>query len=476
MSFFRSLGRRRRHKLNELAYLRELMYSKHPGMVNDAYANQNATYPSAFMVIPGTSNPVTGTTPPVPPPPPCLSFGASLSTNGTINITKTASLFSTSNFRLAMLDSGVTHARWQMQWASIERPVQTTSSTAIAPGSVTITVTSWLANFVNGATIDIEIDSNSKGETVTLTAVNMAGSTITATFANSHSGTYMVSAHPANGSTPGNSGSPATVLAYDWSILDDYVIQCKTDGIFPVFVLQNAPPWHQTPLAIDASKNVPVAADAATFATAVMQRVYNTDNAAIGSFEVANEGFNTGLLTANNASQMFSQMNTLLSTVRPAVKAVSSSTIIGAPAELNAQTANINVWIPNFFSSNCYTFVDYVNFHFYPQNGPDNPITGNSGLQQWLAAWSSGLESVEINIPVWMTESGWTIGVIGDAAYSNYLNTMYSDFVAFIDTGPSAVFFLYDLDAIVPAKHFNDGSTNQSYKTWKANIAATPRC
>ncbi len=84
------------------------------------------------------------------------SYGACLDSGGTANAA--GSLLSTSNTLKAILDSGVTRVRWQIEWYSIERAVQTTSATAVAgAGTQTITVAAWLANFaVAGQTFLID--------------------------------------------------------------------------------------------------------------------------------------------------------------------------------------------------------------------------------------------------------------------------------------------------------------------------------
>jgi hypothetical protein len=397
------------------------------------------------------------------------AYGASLDSGGSPN--GSGSLFSTSNFLRAINDSGTSRARYQIEWNSIERAVQTTSATAVgSAGSATITLAVVPANFIVGASVLVDA-SGSQQETVAITA--QAGLTITATFAKTHSGTYPVAIIPTAGDTPSSSGSPARVAAYDWSVLDDMITACQSNGLFIDFVLQNAPVWHQTTLSIDASKPIAVAADAATFMTdlyAHLQSAFGAKNQ-FYSVEIANEGFNTGLLTSGNASSMFGQMFTLLNTVAPIIRSNSPNTLIGAPAELNQQTTNISAWTTGFFAANCHTLVDYVNFHFYPTADPDSPTAGLSGFQQWIASWQSAMTAAGSFLPIWVTEFGWTMGVVGDSNYNAYITTIFNDAVA---SGGVAAIFLYNLDSIVPALHFNDGSTNTTYRTWKNFIATHP--
>lgn len=67
--------------------------------------------------------------------------------------------------------------------------ITTTSSTAVSPGSVTITCGSVSGAAVGGLVV---VDSGGVQETVTITAFDTTNVTITAVFANAHSGTYPV--------------------------------------------------------------------------------------------------------------------------------------------------------------------------------------------------------------------------------------------------------------------------------------------
>lgn len=112
--------RRRRHKLNELAYLRELMYGQHPGMINDAYANQNATYPTIYSFIPGA---LSGT-----PPLPRQDIGY------TQNVTSSFSLSPTDIADLQGIGNRVV-VRYQQKWIQFQ-PTSSTFTPANLDASV----------------------------------------------------------------------------------------------------------------------------------------------------------------------------------------------------------------------------------------------------------------------------------------------------------------------------------------------------
>lgn len=113
------LGIGQRKRLNELQYLRELMYGQHPGMINDAYANQNATYPSIYQFIPGGTS---------LPPLPRQDIGY------TQNVTSSFSLSPTDISDLQGIGNRVV-VRYQQKWIQFQ-PTATSFTPANLDASV----------------------------------------------------------------------------------------------------------------------------------------------------------------------------------------------------------------------------------------------------------------------------------------------------------------------------------------------------
>lgn len=394
------------------------------------------------------------------------AYGACLFSTG--DASSRGNIFGESNFLLSILDSNVSQVRFQIPWESIERPVQSTSQTTIAAGVRTIVIDAPIpANFANGVHVNVGVGSSQEEVTIT----TWSSPNLTATFAKAHTGPYPVMVIPQDGDTPDSCGSPARVQAYDWTAVDDYVRVCQGFGLYCVFVIQNAPDWHIETLAIDGSNTVAKAADSATFTTALMQRIITIDKAPIQVLEVANEGFNSGLLTSGNAASMFSQMVTLMTSIRTSALAVQDTLVIGAPCALTLNGTNMSAWVNGFFDAGCHLLTDYGAFHFYPPRGPDDPDVGKAGFNALVAIWESAEAARGLTFPVKITEVGWTMSTVGDATYNGYLTTLIADYIAH---PLLSALYHYDLDAIVPGTHFNDGSTNTSYVTWKNAVAASP--
>lgn len=379
-------------------------------------------------------------------------------------------LLPTQNIPNAMTNSGASVFRYIINWAGIERAVQTTTTTAVtATGSQTITLASMPSAFFVGTTVIIEPTSSTKREVVTVTAIS--GNNLTATFAKTHTATsYVVSTNPQTGDTPDSSGSPARVQPYDWSVVDSLVTTAQSKGLLLDFVLTNAPTWHQQALAIDPTNNVSVASDAVTFTNALLSRyAANTFYA----FETANEGFNSALLTSSNASSMFSQMYTLVSSIASVVRSLSPQTLVGAPAELNKTSANVSAWINGFIAANCPSLVDYVNIHYYNgNNGPTNPNAGEVSFPTWWAQWKTALPSK----PLWVTEFGWTLlknnnGGVPDATLAQYIQQFI---LSAISSNYIQRIIYYNLGQIAPGSNQNQDFTKQSYKEWKGYVKTQP--
>lgn len=395
-------------------------------------------------------------------------YGAAL--DATASPTFAGNLLSGQNIINAMTNSGTPVMRYLINWEGIERAVQTTTTTPVnVTGSATITLASIPANFGVGVTVMIEPGLNNKQENVTITA--LSGNNMTATFAKTHTASsYAVAVIPQTGDTPASSGSPARVQPYDWSVVDDMVTTCQTRGFAIDFVLTNAPFWHLEHLAIDNGNNVSIASDAAAFATILLAR-YPANT--FYSFETANEGFNSALLTSGNASAMFTQMYNLISALRSVIQSASPNTLIGSPAELNKTTANVTAWINGFIAANCPSLVDYVNIHYY--NGTSSPVSPNTGevaFAQWWQQWHTALPTK----PLWVTEVGWTLlknnnGGVPDATLANYIQTLL---LSAINSNYVKRVIYYNLGQIAPGNNQNQDFTKLSYKERKGYVRTQP--
>lgn len=360
--------------------------------------------------------------------------------------------------------------RWQIDWRNIENPVSTTLATAVTTtGSQTVTVNAWLAGFANGN--QILFGTSKHGEYITITGSNQANKTITATFGQTH-----LVGDPVSAAQPGDNplSSPSTVLPYDWSLIDDLVTVSQANGFHIIFPIQSAPPWHQEPLSSDATRGVPVPADAAFF---LKQLLLHTGPGIFFSIEANNEGFGGSSV---DLGQFTNQMIPTLQQMRPIVEQYSPGTLFGAPAELDNTITNATQWWNNFYSTGAYTYVDYGNIHFYPGGDPDTAGAGKCTFLQRLSIITQAQtnNNAPHSLPIWLTEWGWTRlnsagtnGGVPDATLATYITKLLTEAM---NSGMMQRVTYFNLGDIAPGTGSTQNFSTLAFQAWANFINQHP--
>lgn len=277
---------------------------------------------------------------------------------------------------------GIPAMRVQIHNASVDtaQVVNTTSATAISPGVATVTPAS-----MSGITVGQQLflyggtGAPTNSETTTVTAVT--GSTFTATFAQAHSGAYVISGE-----------------TYTWTTMDTEVNLALSTGMQVVLTLEGFASWWQD------SCGLPTWYGMQAWGQQVIERYGNL----VVGVEMGNEEFAFVSGSCRAASVYYN----VISQVYGYLKALNPSLTVGHFGYTNysgnpGTNGDPAYWFGQLCALGGAAYVDYFNFHYY--NGGDAPTAqGSSGIPPLLTIVADiNTAQSPATKPIRVTEFGW---------------------------------------------------------------------
>ena len=231
---------------------------------------------------------------------------------------------------------------------------------------------------------------------------------------------------------------------YDWTTLDAAVNLAQANGIGYVLPIQNPPSWDTDPNAC----GLPLASAEANFGKILAQR-YETR---IAAFEVGNEEWS--LNTAKTCRQNPAYYIPVLEQTYTAIKNVNPAIQVGMFGFTHYTATDLHSFFYGLFSdpSNPGAFMDYINFHYYPDSDPD--VTGPNGVPPFnsilaeihadAAAFGHGQK------PIKVTEFGWCINSTCNSNYT-FTQQQQSDYILKVykeaqESGEVSAAYVYTID------------------------------